>query len=93
MRTIDAEALKAHYAWWKSGTRKYSLEGMRVIFDSIIDEQPTIDPVKHGKWTWESVPTIDNLHKYHQVRCSVCGERFISEVNYCPNCGARMDGK
>ena len=43
MRLIDADALKAHYAWWKSGTRKYSLEGMRVIFDSIIDEQPTVE--------------------------------------------------
>lgn len=46
MRLIDADALKNHYAWWKSGTRKYSLEGMRVIFDSIIDEQPTINPVR-----------------------------------------------
>lgn len=46
-----------------------------------------VDPVKHGKW--ES--------KNGWVSCSVCGLEPPNESNetseYCPNCGARMDGK
>ena len=44
---------------------------------------PTVDavPVKHGEWT-----VIDGC-----VSCSVCGEPCM-EFNYCPNCGAKMDG-
>lgn len=45
---------------------------------------------RRGNWIWEEVDCMDGIHKYHQVRCSCCGERFISEVNFCPNCGADM---
>ena len=45
-------------------------------------EFPTIDPVKHGSWVLEN----------GCVRCSECGEPNM-EWNYCPNCGARMDGE
>lgn len=52
----------------------------------VIEELPTIDPVKHGKWmrtpTWWAY-------------CSVCGMEPPNESNettdYCPNCGAKMD--
>lgn len=43
MRLIDADALKAHYAWWadtESGRER------KELFDSIVDQQPTI---KEGK--------------------------------------------
>ena len=53
----------------------------------VLEELPTIDPVKHGKWigTWEK----------GAYTCSEC--RFIMDTpndvttNYCPNCGARMN--
>lgn len=61
----------------------------------VLEELPTIDPVKHGKW-------IDDKGLY---RCSVCNnlwttwwavvvpeERMYKEMKYCPNCGAKMDG-
>ena len=41
-------------------------------------------PVKHGHW-------IDNKHT-DTVICSECKCVFTDETNYCPNCGARMDG-
>lgn len=47
-----------------------------------INGLPTIDPVKHGKWINEET-------------CSVCGESVLYDTdlcNYCPNCGAKMDG-
>lgn len=60
---------------------------------------PAVDaaPVKHGKWEGKQ---LDNFKKY-QVACSNCGWIGIenydsyndpSDFNYCPNCGAKMDG-
>lgn len=46
-----------------------------------LEQMPTIDPVKHGKWN-------------NDETCSVCGEGFLCDTdyfNYCPNCGAIMD--
>ena len=60
----------------------------------ILREAPTIDvaPMRHGRWV--SVP-----HKLARV-CSVCNrdEPYkFADINadvydYCPNCGAKMDG-
>ena len=56
----------------------------------IINEQPTADvqPVKRGTW--------ENTNTPNQLRCSNCEIiHFIAqyphgEINYCPNCGARL---
>ena len=54
---------------------------------------------RHGKWIETQVETGDpfggeNYYTIDVYACSECGEMFdISEArNYCPNCGARMDG-
>ena len=50
-------------------------------------------PVTYGRW--EYIPqTLDTLS---QFRCSVCGwwsldPSIDNAYNYCPNCGAKMDG-
>jgi PHP family Zn ribbon phosphoesterase len=55
-----------------------------------LDHATTVDavPVVHGRWT----PTT----KYDSCWCSCCKKQytgfFASGWNYCPNCGARMDG-
>ena len=57
---------------------------------------PTIEaePVRHGRWV-EKVGLFDEIIN----RCSVCeedvfldGESIVGLYNYCPNCGAKMDG-
>lgn len=56
-------------------------------------------PVRHGKWT----PVKYNAHcscgksygTYHFL-CSACNHIAYSQpygLNYCPNCGAKMDGE
>lgn len=60
-----------------------------------IRELPTIDPVKHGKWyITEDMPYFGHIQEY--LTCSACEGRFhgtgVEEWDYCPNCGARMDG-
>ena len=44
--------------------------------------------VVHGQWI-----NILDKHEWDQKMCSVCGDYFCCQVNYCPNCGAKMDGK
>ena len=56
---------------------------------------PTVDakPVVHGRW-------VDKREKMWDLerpvvigcQCSVCGFFGCEEFNYCPNCGAKMDG-
>lgn len=62
-----------------------------MVFDTI-DNFPTADvaPVRHGQWVKEKKDVLIHWH------CSACREcYFLEEPNakYCPNCGARMDGK
>ena len=49
-RLIDADKLKSHYAWWGElkETREYSLPQMKELFDSIIDEQETVEIAEGG---------------------------------------------
>ena len=62
------------------------------IYTSIIDaitKQPAVDaePVQHGHWD----DSFDGITPY----CSVCGmsHNCINRTpDYCPHCGARMDG-
>lgn len=57
----------------------------------VIENTPTADvaEVKHGVW---------NLYfDGKELMCSVCKATFWDEcgnggTNYCPNCGAKMDG-
>ena len=42
-RYIDADKLKAHYAWWKGGTREMTMDEAKSDFDTIIDLQPTVE--------------------------------------------------
>ena len=54
-----------------------------------------IQPVQHGRWLPEDEYYVDDTYI-----CSVCGYEFIitagdlesNELNYCPRCGAKMDG-
>ena len=54
---------------------------------SDIENAPTVDaePIKHGEWIESKVGGYD--------KCSVCGEPTLAKYNFCPNCGAKMDGE
>lgn len=43
-RLIDADKLKAHYAWWEGGKRELTMDEAKSDFDTIIDLQPTVEP-------------------------------------------------
>ena len=68
--------------------------GVLNLAEIALEEAPTVDAVEvvHGRW--------ENQHGIYS--CSVCGKSNPYEVlmdniwywpcNYCPNCGAKMDG-
>lgn len=57
-----------------------------------IRELPTAERV--GKWNWDFA---DN--GWADWTCSICGWKMNTDIhvnlgyNYCPNCGARMEGE
>jgi hypothetical protein len=97
-RYIDADKLK-------NALSHYGKEDV-IFIDEInmyIDDTPTVDvaEVQHGEW----VETTELLgcRETEVVGCTICGETFIPDedcdadyfrtfFNYCPCCGAKMDG-
>ena len=56
-----------------------------------INSIPAADvvPVVYGRWVPTKAPFMNECKD-----CSVCGYRAVwgHRYNYCPNCGAKMDG-
>ena len=50
--------------------------------------EQTVDavPVIHGRWGTGSKAN------WQMPMCSVCQKQATSKYDYCPNCGAKMDG-
>ena len=79
-RLIDANALKTK--------KRYSFEfHENVVAVAEIDWMPTVDavPVVHSRWKHG---VCENC-RFDWAEVSI----FASVPNYCPNCGAVMDGK
>ena len=72
--------------------------------EDVLKALPIVDavPVRHGRWIIKDNPGTG----WYRVTCSECGEDVTSVApvigffpkakvswDFCPNCGARMDGK
>ena len=91
MRLIDADALKEWVEEYH--TSNWGIPQDELIY--AIGSAQTIDPVKHGKWIYNGV-----RGRFPVCECSVCGNAENADwailgdnVNYCPNCGTKMDGE
>ena len=95
---IEREALCKILENWRDAHADVDDEqGCGLLEDVIweVDAQPAADvaPVVHGNW--EYIP--QTLNTLSQFRCPVCGwwsldPSIDGAYNYCPNCGAKMDG-
>lgn len=64
-------------------------------YDALIDAEDAIDdlpsedaaPVRHGRWE------VIDAEEPRRYGCSACKRLSWHMDNYCPYCGARMDGK
>lgn len=70
---------------------------INVLEDILTVKAADVQPVKRGYW--EELTDYGGWGDTH-YRCSVCGEEWYLEdgtpqqnnMNFCPKCGARMDG-
>ena len=102
MRLIDADQFKAKLLSFMD--RKVPTPSdTDCILDGVLnqlEEQPTIEPVKHGHWIH-----VDKLPSGDYFKCSECNNHIFlkfgwkvsfespaDEFRYCLNCGAKMDG-
>ena len=93
-RLIDANALDA-----KVGklAERYAAQGRMVVAEdynfirTVLMTAPTVEAVEvvHGRW----VNPYMNRYGHPCHCCSICGfKASYQDKNYCPNCGAKMDG-
>ena len=86
-RLIDADAFSEQYGNYYA--EEGPAEGFIGTVGELIAKQHTIEaePVRHGRWD----DSNDGIIPY----CTVCGRShrcFDRTPNFCPHCGARMDG-
>lgn len=101
MRLIDADALeytrvRIFHGLNEDGTP--CVGGYNaVVMSCAIEDAPTVDavPVVHGRWIYKQTEDEDWGHTFHSWECSNCNyhaECNPAGKNYCPHCGAKMDG-
>ena len=85
---------EAKIAWYRElgATSKRAAIAIDLVFDRI--PAADVEEVKHGEWILEREPNGEP-YCFH---CSVCDDDFhyisiVTKYPYCPNCGAKMDGK
>ena len=89
------------YSDLKNNAKKLQAKGMDVSISDLIyiklaeyenaEEAADVQPICHGRWIYSDTPIFGN--PYGRYCCSLCGSAMDSgEDNYCPCCGARMDG-
>ena len=97
----DKEYIEREKAYELARTSDYYSDFHKSIADltslkELLEDTPAADvvEVKHGEWIY--CPETINLRSHFY--CSVCNdiqlEHYVkNSFEYCPNCGARMDGK
>lgn len=90
---IEKEALrqfpirKDHYD--KENGDEHFIFGIEAVLE-YAENLPAADvaPVRHGRWGVEV-----GMNFFKERNCPVCKKRIESNFwNFCPNCGAKMDG-
>lgn len=96
MRLIDADALVDDGLRFQDG---YDYDGIMMVrlgdVTKSIRNAPTVSdvaPIRSGKWEYDIRLSQDGKRWMHGFACTNCGEFLRKEFNYCPKCGAKMNG-
>ena len=86
-RLIDANKIPYHKSGFPKGDGFDS--SLDWAFREDVDKIPTVDAVEVVHGQWKRTPVSERLY------CGVCDNlpEYQLETNYCPNCGAKMDGE
>ena len=89
-RLIDADAIRYEPMLSARGNGNY--EDIMVAYKDQIDDIPTIEERKTGKWIRMPMACYGG-GTITEYECSECSEHQIIESKWCPNCGADMRGE
>ena len=83
VRLIDANALIAEYDRVHTGSPGRAR--------TLMEDAHTVDavPVVHGRWEPWAIQPNGFIGSYC---CTACKMVSMNDSDYCPNCGAKMDG-
>lgn len=96
MRLIDADVLKNKmlecskdcFSYGAYGEYYNGKEAAYLDAADLIDEAPTVEERKYGHWVRHN-----DIIACSECIFEMCFDENIAELNYCPYCGAKMDGE
>lgn len=91
MELIDREALSMELAdevLCAYAKADFRLAKALNVFQFLIEEAPTVEERKHGHWVRHN-----DIIACSECIFDMCFDENLGELNYCPYCGAIMDGK
>lgn len=101
MRLIDADLIQYEPMLSPKGNGQY--EEVSVAYKSQIDDLPTIEERKKGKWIERHHAYADEekvIEEWQSCKCSICGRYdtrpylyYFSDPRFCSWCGADMRGE
>ena len=63
---------------------------LEIDFVRAVQQASAVDPHEHGRWIYKST-----YYELDECNCSECGQLMTTphgkRINFCPNCGAKMD--
>lgn len=102
VRLIDAKAfyetleeIRMEYLEEDTMSSNFAAAVLETVQDCYLKDAPTIDPKSlrpKGRWANERI-LVGGHAEVWGCDCSVCGKTVRDhKYNYCPNCGANMEG-
>lgn len=85
---IDREAVYEDFEKCNSENPKWTPSRVKTLIAR--QKAADVSPVRHGRWIEQDKYTFGVMYD-----CSICSNRILDSGhhwNYCPNCGAKMDG-
>lgn len=72
----------------------YKMKELCKAVKAVADAAPTVDAVEvvHGRWIYKWDADRDPKKLFVRIVCSECNLHTGQKSNYCPYCGAKMDG-
>lgn len=100
MRLIDADELLkviTENSYMLCDVSNSKDKGMFLCgIEQAINEMPTVDTERHGHWKIEQENLGNPIYVFTCSQCDVMfcdeDEYMVNAMNYCMNCGAKMDG-
>ena len=95
-RYIDADKLEEKFNEILDSPKEYDKPIHNMMLELYSAPSEDVEPVRHGHW---KVVNDSYGGKAYICECSECEDTVWvykdsdRKWNYCPNCGARMDGK